>query len=222
MLSNLVLHLRGHFEVPAAAWLAATPSVSARLIAEDWGDLKDLRTEADTSLHWSIREALLAKRPAPEVSETGALVGAVDVISFLRNNTIDVDVRAHVGSNLSNLLMTDIAAENANEISNFFNVHSISLGLDKIHALAAAGASRVALVALLNMPAVRNEFGADPATTLKILGGIYAAVVERGFPSPKFAPTPEHRVFLEILEGFGILRRRETKLDGMLRVRREF
>lgn len=220
LLSSLVDHLDEHIEIPAAIWLKAAPSVSVRLINEGWGELAELRTAADTTLDWSVREVLLAKRPAPNALEVGGLVGPDDVSAFLKNEAIDVNVRAYVGGYLSTLLTSTRAKQNANAIATFFNEQSISLSLDGVHALAAAGASRASLIALLNMPEAQGAFAADPAATLRILGGEYAAIVDMDLMSPKFAPTAEHDSFLSTLDKLGIALRLSPKADGMLRIRR--
>lgn len=220
VVSDLVDHLHEHIEIPAATWLTATPSVSVRLINEEWGQLDELRAIADTTIDWTVREALLEKQPAPQASEIGELVSPGDVIAFLKNEAIDVNVRAYVSGYLSPLLTSAQATQNANAIATFFNERSLSLSLDGIHALAAAGASRTRLIALLNMTEAQDAFAADPAATLRILGGKYAAIVNMAFASPKFAPTAEHHSFLSTLERLGIVRRLSTKADGMLRIRR--
>lgn len=220
VLRNLVDHLDERIEIAASTWLKAAPSVSVRLIDEGWGELDELRAAADTTLDWSVREALLAKRPAPSASEAGGLVSPDDVTAFLKNEAIDVNVRAYIGGYLSTLLTSARAKENADAIATFFNERSISLSLDGIHALAAAGASRASLIALLNLPEAQDALSADPAATLRILGGKYAAIIDMTFTSPKFTPTTEHHSFLTTLEKLGILRRLPPKSDCMLRIRR--
>lgn len=220
VLSNLVDQLDEHIEIPAAAWLKAKPSVSVHLINEGWGELDELRAAADTTLDWSVREALLAKRPAPNASEAGRLVSPGDVTAFLKNEAIDVNVRAYVEGYLSTLLTSARAKLNADAIATFFNERNMSLSLDGIHALAAAGASRANLIALLNMPEAQRAFAADPTATLRILGGKYAAIVDTALTSPKFTPSAEHHSFLATLEKLGIVRCLSTRADGMLRIRR--
>lgn len=220
VLSNLVGQLNEHIAIPAATWLKATPSVAVRLVDEGWGELEELRAAADITLDWSVREALLAKQPTPNSSETCRLVSTDDVTAFLKNEAIDVNVRAYVGGHLSTLLTSAQATQNADAIATFFNERSISLSLEGIHALAAADASRASLIALLNRHDVQDAFAADPAVTLKILGGEYAAIVDMTLPSPKFAPTAQHHRFLSTLEKLGIVRRLLTKADGMFRIRR--
>lgn len=217
VLSNLVAQLHEHIEIPAVTWLKALPSVAVRLINEDCADLAELRAAANTKLEWSVREALLTRQPAPNASEIGHLVSQEDVPAFLKNEAIDINVRACVGDHL-NILIT--STQNANVIATFFNEKTISLSLDGIHALAMEGASRSSLIALLNMPETQEAFAADPAATLRILGGTYAAIVNMDCKSPKFTPTAEHNSFLDILEKLGIVRRLSTKNDGMLRIRR--
>lgn len=220
VVSDLVDQLQQHIEIPATTWLTATPSVSVRLINEGWGELDELRAAAELTHDWSVREALLAKQPAPNASEVGELVSSEDLAAFLKNEAINVDVRAYVSGYLDILLTSTQATQNANAIATFFNERSISLSLDGVHALAAAGASRANLIALLNLPEARDALATDPAATLRILGGKYAAIVDMTFTSPKFTPTAEHHSFLSILEKLGIVRRLPTKSDGMLRIRR--
>lgn len=220
VVSGLVDQLHEHIDIPAATWLTATPSLSVRLINEGRGKLDELRAAAEPTHDWSVREALLAKPPAPNASEVGELVSPEDVAAFLKNEAIDVNVRASVSGYLDLLLTSTQATQNANAIATFFSERSISLSLDGIHALAAAGASRTRLIALLNMTEAQDAFTADPAATLRILGGKYAAIVNMASTSPKFTPTAEHHSFLSTLERVGIVRRLSTKADGMLRIRR--
>lgn len=97
----------------------------------------------------------------------------------------------------------------------------VGIGVAKIHALARLGAERGRLLALLTLPGARDEFVADPVTTLDILGGDYAAIVNReGTKSPKFKPTQENRDFLAFLQSRGLVRIGRPKPDGTLQIGR--
>lgn len=217
-----VLDIDELIEIPAVTLLKSSPSVALRLINDGRGNLEDLRATADSTVDWSVREALLASNSDLDATDIGKLVSPDDVPTFLENQKIHLDVRAHVQFHLTSLLTAPHGTQNANKIAGFFRSHEISLDLNAIHALADAGASREHLIALLIMPEVREEFATNMEATLKKVGGDYAAIVDEGPNSPKFAATSEHRRFLEILKDFGILKRFKSNADGMLGITRIF
>lgn len=217
---SVLEHLSGQFEFPTEALLETASDVAVQIIKDEWADLTVLRAASDNSLDWSVREAMLAGGPVPDEADVGTMVAPDDVVAFLDCHSIDVSVRSYVKFHLQDLLAAPIAAVNANAISSFFNAHELGLELEDIHALAAAGAARRNLLPILGRDPARARFVSDPAETLRVLGGNYAAITHTLPPSPKFEPTPENEAFLSILAGAGVLARRGTNSDGLLRIKR--
>lgn len=217
---SVLAHLRGQFEFPAEALLETAPDVAVQIIEAEWADLAALRAISDSSLGWHVREAMLAGKPVPNDADVGTLVGPEDVAVFLTCQSIEIEVRTFVKYHLQGLLDTSLAAQNADAIVEFFNDHNLGLELEYIHELTIAGALRSGLLLLLARNPAREAFSADPTTTLNLLGGEYAAITNMLAPSPKFDPTPENKVFLEVLADFGVLRHRAPTRDGMLRITR--
>lgn len=221
VVSTLLTHLHGHFEIDAATLLAAEPLVATRLISDGWGELDELRAAADTELDWSIREVLLSAKPAPELAEAEQISGPEDVVRLLGSRTIEHEVKAYVRFQLDALLVEPQAKRNADVIASFLQEQEIGVDLDGIHRLARASANRSPLLALVSMSSVREEVAAAPATTLSILGGKYAAIVSREVrQSPTFAPTKENRDFLALLVDLGLIRMRKPRQDGTLQITR--
>lgn len=221
ILRELLEHLGGDYVLSESSLLAAEPAVAVQLINDGWGEAGGFRAVADSNLDWSVREALLAMEPAPDASHVGNLVEPEDVVAFLESEAIETEVRTYVHLHLDTLLIGPHAMRNANAIASFLRNLGVGIGVAEIHALARLGAERGRLLALLTLPGARDEFVADPVTTLDILGGDYAAIVNReGTKSPKFKPTQENRDFLAFLQSRGLVRIGRPKPDGTLQIGR--
>lgn len=217
--STFFEYLEGNFTISPASLLSAEPTVAVALIEDKTCELSDLRASANSVLDWRVREALLASEPSPGSSDIASLVLPEDVVPFLRSNSIALETKNTTEFNLDTFLNGQHAKRNAEEIVAFLTAQQLSIGLEGLHSLAIAGAGRPAILALLCKPPAKQEFFTEPSDTLRILGGDYAAIIDRhGNKSPTFPPTQENKDFLELLVGAGLIRMNKTKADGRLRI----
>lgn len=213
--------IQDHVELEEGTLLATTPPVAVRLIGDGWGDRDDLRAAATIDLDWTIREALLAADPEPDVAQTQQLLGPEDTLRFLNSTVVPNEVRAYAPFLVDTLLGGAHGQRNADAIARYLHTHRIGTDLPGVHRLAQAGAARAPLLALLCIAPARTEFEASPTETLNMLGGKYAAIISRDVRTPPtFDPTSEHNEFLALLEHTGIIRMRTPGRDGTLRITR--
>lgn len=211
----------GSVALEADAVLQAEESVALRLISDQLIDVVQLRRVADQTSTWAIREALLASVPAPDVSEVTRLVKADDVSAFISSARISLPVRAMSLSLLDQFLAGTTRAANATAIVEHLVRHQVDTNLAQVLDLARAGANRALLLDLLVRQPARSELPDDVATVLNVLGGDYAALLDRQVSkSPTFASGVATSQFLHYMADLGVIRMRDVGINGRLRVQR--
>lgn len=222
VVSEFVNHLHEQVTLEEGSILAAETAVAVRLIDDGWGDLELLRIMATDDLPWPIRETLLGAKPAPDIDVLERLVSPSDVGALLASLRISDEVRANVPELLDVLLDGPERHANATSIGDYLDRKNIVVELDTIHQLIEAGADSASMIRLVLKEPARTSFSAAPGPTLRLLGGSYAAVIDRDAPSPTFEPTPEMERFVGLLIDAGVATLRAPGADGRLQIRRIF
>jgi hypothetical protein len=224
IISDFVTGAGAQIHLEPNSVLKAEDSVAILLIDEGRVEVVATRKAAATAtpaIAWEVREALLAKVPTPDANELASLVQAEDARAFLTSDRISDEVRALTPKLLDTLLTGVHRTPNANTIAEYLISRLVLTTLKEVLQLADAGGKRSLILELLLREPTKTDFSTDPVAQLRVLGGDYAALVDRAVKqSPTFHADATHQKFLEHLARLGVISNPSSGPTGRLRVRR--
>ncbi|TFC86677.1 hypothetical protein [Cryobacterium sp. TMT3-29-2] len=221
VISHFLAHSEEQVALKPSAILRASDSVAVRIVADGWGDTAALREAATPANAWPIRELLLARAPAPSLAEVESLLSPGDTPAFLASASISRDTRTLAPMLLETLLLGANRKANAEAVAQFLARESVATELRTVHQLVESGAHPDCILTLILREPARTAFAGEPAATLALLGGSYAAIVDRHVPqSPTFPADNVHESFIQLLADLNIIQRRRLGHTGRVQVRR--